>query len=144
MVVTGAGQSDARADGASERWTTQLAGPLLLVAVTAGLLRQGAYYPSMQRLVGLLIAAATLLGLAARPPTRDDVRLLPVVPALALAAWAVLDGVLLGVAGAGVGPALLLVGVVALLLVCRRLRREDLEILLAGVTCIGLLVALTG
>jgi hypothetical protein len=144
MVVTGAGQSDARADGASESWTTQLAGPLLLVAVTAGLLRQGAYYPSMQRLVGLLIAAATLLGLAARPPTRDDVRLLPVVPALALAAWAVLDGVLLGVAGAGVGPALLLVGVVAVLLVCRRLRREDLEILLAGVTCIGLLVALTG
>ena len=144
MFVAGAGRSDARANGASERWTTQLAGPLLLVAVAAGLLRQGAYYPSMQRLVGLLIAAATLLGLAALPLTRDDIGLLPVVPALALAAWAVLDGVLLGVAGAGVGPALLLVGVVAVLLVCRRLRREDREILLFGVTCIGLLVALTG
>jgi hypothetical protein len=144
VFVTGAGRSDARADGASERWTTQLAGPLLLVAATAGLLRQGAYYPSMQRPVGLLIAVATLLGLAAWPLTRDDVRLPPVVPALALAAWAVLDGVLLGVAGAGVGPALLLVGVVAVLLVCRRLRWEDREVLLAGVTCIGLLVALTG
>jgi hypothetical protein len=144
MFVTGAGRSDARANGASERWTSQLAGPLLLVAATAGLLRQGAYYPSMQRLVGLLIAAATLLGLATWPLTRDDVRLLPVVPALGMAAWVVLDGVLLGVAGAGAGPALLLVGIVAVLLVCRRLRREDREILLAGVTCIGLLVALTG
>lgn len=144
MSVTGAGPSDVRTDGASMRWIAQLAGPLLLVAVTAGLLRQGAYYPSMQRFVGLLIAAATLLGLAAWPLTKDDVRLLPVVPALALAAWAVVDGALLGGVGAGVGPALLLVGVVAVLLVCRRLRGDDREILLAGVTCIGLLVALTG
>src|SRR6266516_171856 len=134
MVVTGADRRDARADGASERWTAQFAGPLLLVAATAGLLRQGAYYPSMQRLVGLL----------AWPPTRDDVRVSPVVAALALAAWAVLDGALAGVAGAGVGPAVLLVGVVAVLLVCRRLRQQDREILLAGRTCLGLLVALTG
>ena len=61
-----------------------------------------------------------------------------------MAAWAVLDGALVGVAGAGVGPALLLVGVVAVLLVCRRLRIEDRELLLAGVIGIGLLVALTG
>jgi hypothetical protein len=144
MVVTDAGRSDARAEVASGHWTTQLAGPLLLVAVTAGLLGQGAYYPSVQRPVGVLIAAATLLGLVGRPLTTDDLRLLPVVPALALASWAVLDGALVGVAGAGVGPALLLVGVVAVLLVCRRLRREDREILLAGVIGIGLLVALTG
>jgi O-antigen ligase/polysaccharide polymerase Wzy-like membrane protein len=142
MVITGAGRSDARADGASERWTTQLVGPLLLVAATAGLLGQGAYYPSVQRPVGLLIAAAALLGLVGQPLTRDDLRMVPVVPALALAAWAVLDGALVG--GAGVGPALLLVGLVAVLLVCRRLRREDRELLLAGVIGIGLLVALIG
>jgi hypothetical protein len=144
MVVTGAGRSDARADGAAERWTTQLAGPLLLVAATAGLLGQGAYYPSTQRPVGLLIAAATLVALAGRPLARDDIRLLPVIPALALAAWAVLDGALVAGADAGVGSALLLVGVVAVLLVCRRLRHEDREIVLAGVIGIGLLVALTG
>jgi hypothetical protein len=144
MVVTGAGRSDARTDGASERWTTQLAGLLLLVAVAAGLLGQGAYYPSAQRPVGVLIATATLLGLATWPLTRDDLRLPPVVPALALAAWAVLDGLLLGAAGAGVGPALLLVGLVAVLLVCRRLGQEDREVLLAGVVGIGLLVALAG
>jgi O-Antigen ligase len=144
MVVTGAGRSDTRADGGAERWTAQLVGPLLLVAATAGLLGQGAYYPSTQRPVGLLIAAAALLALAGRPLARDDIRLLPVVPALALAAWAVLDGALVAGAGAGVGPALLLVGVVAVLLVCRRLRTEDRELLLAGVIGIGLLVALTG
>jgi hypothetical protein len=49
-----------------------------------------------------------------------------------------------GVAGAGVGPALLLIGLVAVLLVCRRLRSEDREILLAGLIGIGLLVSLTG
>jgi hypothetical protein len=142
MVVTGAGRSDARADGVAERWTTQLVGPLLLVATTAGLLGQGAYYPSVQRPVGLLIAAAALLGLVGRPLTRDDLRMVPVVPALALAAWAVLDNALVG--GAGVGPALLLVGLVTVLLVCRRLRREDRELLLAGVIGVGLLVALIG
>src|SRR4029453_12904232 len=137
------GQRNGRADGASERWTIQLAGLLLLVAVTAGLLGQGAYYPSVQRPVGLLIAVASLLALAGRPLTRDDLRL-PIVAALALAIWAVLDGALVGVAGAGVGPALLLVGLVAVLLVCRRLRSEDREILVAGVSGMGLLVALTG
>ena len=109
MVVTGAGRSDTRADGTSQRWTTQLAGLLLLVAATAGLLGQGAYYPSVQRPFGLLIVAAALLGLATWPLTGDDLRLPPVLPALALAAWAVLDCALAGVAGAGVGPALLLV-----------------------------------
>jgi O-Antigen ligase len=118
----------------------------LLVAATAGLLGQGAYYPSVQRPVGLLLAVATLLGLAAWPLTRADLRLAPVIPALALAVWAVLDGALVGVAGAGVGvgPTLLLVGVVAVLLVCRRLRIEDRELLLAGVVGVGLLVALIG
>ena len=63
---------------------------------------------------------------------------------MALAAWAVLDGALVGVGGAGVGPASLLVGIVALLLVGRRLRIEGRELLLAGVIGLGLLVALTG
>jgi len=144
MVVTGTGRSDARADSAAERWTTQLAGLLLLVAVAAGLLGQGAFYPSVQRPFGLLIAVATLLGLVGRPLTSDDLRLLAVVPALALAAWAAVDGVVVGVGGAGVGPAVLLVGLVAVLVVCRRLGQEDREVLVAGVIGIGLLVALTG
>jgi hypothetical protein len=67
-----------------------------------------------------------------------------VVAALALAAWAVLDATLLGAPAAGAGPALLLLGLVAVLLVCRRLGPEDREVLLLGVVGVGLLVALTG
>jgi hypothetical protein len=144
MFVASAGRSDASADGVSERRTTGLAGLLLLVAVAAGLLGQGAYYTSVQRYVGVLVAAATVLVLVAWPPTRSDVRLRPVAPAAALAAWAVLDAALQGVPAAGVRPALLLLGVVAVLLVCRRLGQEDREVLLIGVTGIGLLVALAG
>jgi hypothetical protein len=142
MALAGAGQRGAGAAGASERWTTRLVAPLLLAAVAAGVFGQGAYYPSVQRPVGALVAVACLLALAGRPLTWTDVRLPPVAPALALAGWAVLDGVLVG--GAGAGPALLLIGLVAVLLVCRRLGGEDRELLLAGMVGIGLLVAMTG
>jgi hypothetical protein len=94
--------------------------------------------------LGLLVAAATVLALVAWPPTREDARLPPVAAALALAAWALLDAALLGVPAAGAGPALLLLGMVAVLLVCRRLRQEDREVLLLGIVGIGLLVALAG
>jgi hypothetical protein len=70
------GTADATLDRAAERWTTQLAGALLLVAATAGLLGQGAYYASVQRPVGVLVAVATLLGLTTWPPTSDELRLL--------------------------------------------------------------------
>ena len=50
------------------------AGLLLLVAVAVGLLGQGAYYGPAQRLLGLLVAAATLLALVAWPLPRDDLR----------------------------------------------------------------------
>jgi hypothetical protein len=103
------------------------------------LLGQGAYHPSVQRLIGLLIVAATLLGLAAWPLTRADLRLLPVVPALALAAWAVLDGARVG--GVGAGPALLLVGVVAVLVVLGRLIASPGSVPLA-VAAAGLLAGM--
>jgi O-antigen ligase len=121
------------------------AGLLLLVATAAGLLGQGAYYGPVQRFLGLLVAAATVLTLVARPPTGDDVRALPLLPMTALAAWAVLDAVLLGQPAAGAaGVALLLAGVVAVLFVGRRLGPEDRDVLLLGLTGVGLVVALTG
>jgi O-Antigen ligase len=148
MLVTGAGHRRSRADvaldGASGRRATGLAGLVLLVAVAAGLLGQGGYYPSVQRYLGVLVGVAGVLAFAAWPPTRRDARLPPVVPAVALATWMVVDGALLGVPGAGVRPALLLLGVVVVLLVCRRLGQEEREVLLLGVAGIGLAVALAG
>jgi O-Antigen ligase len=143
-VTLASREADPSQDGKLQRRTSGWAGLVLLAAVAAGLLGQGAYHTTVQWQVGVLVAAATVLALAAWPPTRDDVRLLPVVAAVALAAWALLDGALLGVAAAGVGPALLLLGIVAVLLVCRRLGREDREVLLLGVVGTGLVVALAG
>jgi hypothetical protein len=130
--------------GPGRRRAAGWAGLVLLAAAAAGLLGQGAVYTTVRWSVGLLVAAATVLALVAWPPTREDVRLPPVAAALALAAWALLDAALLGVPGAGAGPALLLLGTVAVLLVGRRLGREDREVVLLGVVGIGLLVALAG
>jgi hypothetical protein len=138
------GTTDDGRDGPRRHTAAGWAGLLLLMAVAAGLLGQGGFYTTVRWYLGLLVAAATLLALAGWPPTRDDARLPPVPAALALAAWAVLDAALLGVPAAGAGPALLLLGVVAVLLVCRRLGAEDREVLLLGVVGVGLLVALTG
>ena len=125
--------------------TTGWAGLLLLVASAVGLLAQGAYYGTAQWLVGLLVAAAAAITLVAWPPTRDDARLLPVVPASALAAWALLDTVKLGhPAGGAGGYVLSLLGLVAVLLTCRRLGQEDRDVLLIGVAGTGLVVALAG
>src|SRR5919198_175226 len=144
MSVAGAGRGDAGVEGASERRGPGLAGLLLLVAVAAGLLAQGAYYPPAQRYLLVLLAAAAGLALGAWPLTRAEIRLPPVAPALALAAWAVLDGALHGVAGLAVRPALLILGAVATLLVCRRLGEEDRQVLLLGVVGVGLVVAAAG
>src|SRR6266511_2686459 len=138
------GTANASPGGALQSRMTAGAGLILLVAVAVGLFGQGAYYAPVQRSVGALVAAATVLALAAWPPTRSDVRLLPVAPAVALAAWAALDAALHGVPAASVGLALLLLAVVAVLLVCRRIGREDRDALFIGVTGIGLGVALAG
>src|SRR6266508_1246607 len=152
MSPTAEAHTPARASGAADgsrdepgrRRAAGWAGLLLLMAVAAGLLGQGAFYSRVRWDVGVLVALAAVLALVAWPPTRDDARLPPVVAALALAVWAVLDAALLGVPAAGAGPALLLLGVSAVLLACRRLGQEDREVLLLGVVGIGLLVALAG
>jgi O-Antigen ligase len=143
-LASGTADAGPDPDRAPQHGTTGAAGFVLLAAVAAGVLGQGAYYASVQRYVGVLVAAAAVLALAVWPPTRSDARLPPVVPAVALAVWAGLDAALRGVPAASVGLALLLVGVVAVLLVCRRLGQEDREVLRIGVTGIGLVVALAG
>jgi hypothetical protein len=142
VTDTGTGTApDRERPGQTASW----AGLLLLVAVAVGLLGQGGYYGPVQRFLGVLVAAAALLALVAGPPSLDDLRLLPVVPAAVLAAWALLDTVLLGQpAGGAAGIGLLLAGVVAVLFVGRRLGDEDRDVVLLGLTGAGLVVALSG
>jgi hypothetical protein len=152
MSLTTEARTPARASGAGgggrdrsgRHGAVGWAGLLLLTAVAAGLLGQGGFYMRVRWYVGVLVAAGAVLALVACPPTRDDARLPPVVAALALAVWAVLDAALVGVPAAGAGPALLLLGLVAVLLVGRRLQPEDREVLVLGVVVVGLLVALAG
>ncbi|HET7519183.1 MAG TPA: hypothetical protein VFN05_16135, partial [Actinomycetes bacterium] len=67
---------------------------VLVAALAAAVLGQGAYYPAGQRLVAVTLALATVAALHARPWTRDDARLAPLVAGAALAGWAVLSAAL--------------------------------------------------
>lgn len=117
---------------------------LLVAALAAAVVRQGAYYPDGQRLVGPLLAAAVIAAVVARPAVRRTSRVGPGTFAAAFAAWAVVSGVLAGDAGAAMAPAALVAAVVAVLAVCRRTTRAERESLAAAALAVGTLCALTG
>jgi O-Antigen ligase len=129
---------DIRADGAA---VPRL---LLLAAVAAGAMAQGGFFPAGRSVVGALLAAAVVTALWRRPAAVTDLRLGPVVAAAALAGWALLLGVARGTPMSAALYVLLLAGVVAVLLVCRRLDSSERESLLGGLLAVGLLVAATG
>lgn len=118
-----------------------VAAPLLVAAVAAGLLAQGAYYPRAQWFVGLLVCAAVLAG---RRLTRAEVVSAPVLAGAGLAAWALAGGVLHGSVAGGVRYALLIAGVLAVSLAGRRLPAAGRETVLAGLLGAGVLVAALG
>jgi hypothetical protein len=97
-VTLASREADPSQDGKLQRRTSGWAGLVLLAAVAAGLLGQGAYHTTVQWQVGVLVAAATVLALAAWPPTRDDVRLLPVVAELGLVGLTLLGALLVALA----------------------------------------------
>jgi hypothetical protein len=117
---------------------------LMLAAVAAGAVAQGGFFPAGRIVVGVLVAAALVAAWSRWPPFVADLRLGPVLAAGALAGWAVLQGVVRGVPASAVQYVLLLAGVVAVLLVCRRLDVGERELLLGGLLAVGLLVAATG
>jgi hypothetical protein len=72
MAMVDTGQRDTYTEVASERLTTQLVGPLLLVAVAAGLLGQGAYYRSLQWPFGVHTSGLRPLSRKSSVKTRLD------------------------------------------------------------------------
>jgi len=117
---------------------------LLLAAIAAGAVAQGGFFPAGRGVVGALLAAAVVVALLWWPPSTADLRLGPLYAVAALAGWAALQGVARGAPASAGLYVLLLVGMVAVLLVCRRLEASERELLLGGVLAVGLLVAATG
>jgi hypothetical protein len=119
-------------------------GLVLVAALAAAILGQGAYYATGQRVVGMLLVIATVAALRAQRWTRQDASLPVVCACIALAGWAVLSAGLTGsVAGAGSTVALLL-GVAAVIVVCRRTTPAQRDALAGAVVAIGVLVAASG
>jgi O-Antigen ligase len=119
-------------------------GLVLVAALATAILGQGAYYATGQRVVGVLVVVAAIAAVRAQAWTRRDASLSVVAACVALAIWAVLSAALAGsVAGARSMVALLL-GVAAVIMVCRRTTAAQRDALVGAVVAIGALSAGTG
>src|SRR2546423_15226951 len=69
---------------------------MLVAALAAAILGQGAYYTTGQQVVAVTLVLSTIAALRARPWTRRDAVLGPLVGCAALAGWAVASAALAG------------------------------------------------
>ncbi|MGH9235281.1 MAG: O-antigen ligase family protein [Acidimicrobiales bacterium] len=134
----------ARADASQVEAPGNAAGLIVLAALATGLLRQGAYFAPGQWAMGLIVTGALALALGARPLSRADLRLPPVPFMFGLAAWAVVVAAVRGSSPDGLPPALLAIGIVAVLVVCRRVGAAGRETMLVGIVVTALVVSVAG
>jgi hypothetical protein len=117
---------------------------ILLVTLFVGTFWQGAFYRPGQLAVSAGVAVAVAASVAARRPRVRELAAAPLPAVLALAGWIVLDTAGRGAGAAGAGGAVLALGVIAVVVVVRRVPAEDRELLLAaGLPVIGTLLAMT-
>ena len=117
---------------------------ILVAALAAAILGQGAYYATGQHVVAVTLALATIAALRARPWTRSDMRLGPLVGCAALAGWAVVSAALAGGVVSARATVAMLVGVAAVLVICRRSTPAQRDALAGAAVAIGVLAAATG
>jgi O-antigen ligase len=117
---------------------------LLVVALVVAIAAQGAYYSAGQQVVAVVLLLALLAALRARPWARDDAVLPPVWASATLAVWAAVSAAVAGDITAALPVMALLAGVVAVLLVVRRLTWSQRDALAAAVVAVGVLAAATG
>jgi O-antigen ligase len=117
---------------------------ILVAALAAAILGQGAYYTTGQRVVAVTLVLSTVAALWARPWTRRDAALGPLVGCAALAGWAVLSAALGGRVVSARATVAMLVGVAAVLVVCRRSTPAQRDALAGAAVAIGVLAAATG
>ncbi|HSV64413.1 MAG TPA: O-antigen ligase family protein [Mycobacteriales bacterium] len=127
----------------------ELAGPLLLAGMAAGLTGQGGYAGRARVIMAMLVAAATVAGLVNsragrsrgwRPPSSAAWA----IPVGLLAGWAVIDGALHGEMWAALPTLLLLAGVVAVVHCARGLSHDGRQVLTGGMVALGVGVAAAG
>lgn len=120
----------------------QWGAPLLLAALSVSLVAQGAFYSWVQLWVAALLAVALLALPGWRRLAPAD---RPVTLALAgLAGWTVIDAALHHDPRAAVPYLALLTGVLTVFLACRRLDAGARDLVLTGLVCCGVLIALLG
>jgi hypothetical protein len=136
--------SQGRSDTSEATTPLPVHGLLLIVALAAAVVGQGAYYAAGQWLVAGVLLAALVAALWAQRWSKADLRLAVLAACAALAAWAVLRAALAGDA-ADAGPTVAMLGGLGIvLLISRRLTRPQREAVAAAMVAIGVLAALTG
>jgi hypothetical protein len=119
-------------------------GLVLLGALAAAALGQGAVFSTMQWLVAALIAVAFAVAIGARPFSVAEACNGVVIAGLSLAIWALLRAAQAGTLATGSSWALFGAGTAAAVSVCRRLDTATRETLLGGAFAVGTVVAATG
>jgi O-Antigen ligase len=119
-------------------------GLLLIVALAAAVVGQGAYYAAGQRLVAAVLLAAVIVALWRHRWSKADLRQAVVVACAALAAWTAVSAAIAGDLAAAVPTVAVLAGLTGVLLVGRRLGRSERDAVAAAIVAIGALAALTG
>jgi O-Antigen ligase len=119
-------------------------GLLLIVALAAAVVGQGAYYAAGQRLVAGALLAAVLLALWTQRWSKADIPPALVVACAALAAWAAISATVAGDLAAAGPTVAVLAGLTGVLLVAGRLGWLDRDAVAAAMVAIGALTALSG
>ena len=117
---------------------------ILVAALAAAILGQGAYYTAGQRVVAVTLALATIATLRAQPWTRRDASLAPLAACAALAGWALLSAALAGRVAGARATVMLLAGIAAVLVICRQTTPAQRDALAGAVVAVGALAAATG
>jgi hypothetical protein len=117
---------------------------LLLMALAAAALGQGAFFSTVRWFAVALIALALALALAARALPVADLRGGFVLAGLSLAIWALVRAAAAGTPPSGLGWVLFGAGTAAVVSVSRRLDAASRETLLGGALAVGVVVAMTG
>jgi O-antigen ligase/polysaccharide polymerase Wzy-like membrane protein len=144
FAVSTDGQSGLDAARAEAATALPLHVLILVAALAAAVLGQGAYYTTGQRVVAVTLALATIAALRAQPWTRRDAALAPLAGCAALAGWAVLSATFAGNTVSARATVAMLVGVAAVLVICRRSTPAQRDALAGAVVAIGVLAAATG